>query len=51
MNYLGWRGQKNSLKISAGAQSEDLEPSRTIEEFFSKKYSWFYMQRMCTLFG
>ena len=50
-NYLGWRGQKISLKISSGAQSEDLEPSLTIQEFFSKKYSWFYMQRMCTLFG
>ena len=50
-NYLGWRGQKNSLKISSGAQSEDLEPSLTIQEFFSKKYFWFYMQRMCTLFG
>ena len=48
---LGWRGQKISLKISSGAQSEDLEPSLTIQEFFSKKYSWFYMQRMCTLFG
>ena len=21
------------------------------KSFFSKKYSWFYMQRMCTLFG
>ena len=40
-NYLGWRGQKISLKISSGAQSEDLEPSLTIQEFFSKKYSWF----------
>ena len=50
-NYLGWGGQNISLKISSGAQSEDLEPSRTIEEFFSKKYSWFYMQRTCTLFG
>ena len=50
-NYLGWRGQNISLKISSGAQSEDLEPSLTIQEFFSKKYSWFYMQRMCTLFG
>ena len=51
-NYLGWRGQKNSFKISSGAQSENLEPSLlTIQEFFSKKYSWFYMQRMCTLFG
>ena len=28
--YLGWRGQNNSLKISSGAQSEDLEPSLTI---------------------
>ena len=25
-NCLGWRGQKISLKISSGAQSEDLEP-------------------------
>ena len=50
-NNLGWRGKKKSLKISSGAQSEDLEPSLAIQEFFSKKYSWFYMQRMCTLFG
>ena len=50
-NYLGWRGQKISVKISSGAQSENLEPSLTIQEFFSKKYSWFFMQRMCTLFG
>ena len=50
-NYLGLRGQKVSLKLSSGAQSENLEPSLTIQEFFSKKYSWFYMQRMCTLFG
>ena len=50
-NYLGWRGQKHSLQISSGAQSEDLGPSFTIQEFFSKKYSWFHMQRMCTLFG
>ena len=40
-NYLGWRGKKLSLKISSGAQSENLEPSLTIQEFFSKKYSWF----------
>ena len=40
-NYLGWRGTKISLKISSGAQSENLEPSLTIQEFFSKKYSWF----------
>ena len=25
-----------SLKISSGAQSEDLEPSLTIQEFFQK---------------
>ena len=43
-NYLGWRGPKLSLKISS---SENLEPSLTIQEFFSKKHSWFYMQRMC----
>ena len=40
-NYLGWRGPKLSLKISSGAQSENFEPSLTIQEFFSKKYSWF----------
>ena len=40
-----------SLKISSGAQSENLELSLTIQEFFSKKYSWFYMQRMRTVFG
>ena len=50
-NYLGWRGQKLSLKISSGAHSENLEPSLTIQKLFSKKNSWFYMQRMCTLFG
>ena len=43
---FGLEGSKISLKILSGAQSEDLEPPRTIEEFFSKKYSWFYMQRM-----
>ena len=30
-------------KISSGAQSEDLGPSLTIQEVFSRKYSWFYM--------
>ena len=39
------------LKKMSGAQSEDLGPSLTIQEFFPKKYYWFYMQRMCTLFG
>ena len=34
-NYLGWRGQENSLNISSGAQSEDFEPSLTIQDFFS----------------
>ena len=38
-NYLGWRGQTISMKISSGAQSENLEPSLTIKEFFSKKNS------------
>ena len=50
-NYLGWKGQKQSLKISSVAQSENHEPSLTIQEFFPKKYSWFYIYRMCTLFG
>ena len=36
-SYLGCRGQKNYFKISSGAQSEDLEPPLTIQEFFSKK--------------
>ena len=35
--YLGRRGQKHSFKKSSGAQSKDLEPSLTIQEFFSKK--------------
>ena len=48
-----WVGgvKKFPWKISSGAQSENIEPSLTIQEFFSKQYSWFYMQRMCTLFG
>ena len=50
-NYLGWRGQNISLKILSGTQSENLEPSLTTQEFFAKKYRWFYMQRMCSLFG
>ena len=49
-NYLGWRGPKISLKISSGAQSENLEPSLTIQELKKKKIL-FYMQRMCTLLG
>ena len=40
------RSKKNSCKNSSGAQSEDLRPSLTIQEFFSRKYSWFYMQRI-----
>ena len=40
-NYLGWRGQKISFKISSGAQSQDLEPSRTIQEFFQKNIPGF----------
>ena len=48
---FGLEGSKKFLKISSGAQSKDLEPSLMIEEFFSKQYSWFCMQRMCTLFG
>ena len=38
---FGLEGSKISLKISSGAQSENLEPSLTIQEFLSKKYSWF----------
>ena len=38
--------KKFPWKISSGAQSEHLGPSLTIQEFFSRKYSWFYMQRM-----
>ena len=40
-NYLGWRGQKISLKISSGAQSEDLVPSFMIQEFFQKNIPGF----------
>ena len=40
-------GVKNfPWKISSGAQSEDLGSSLMTQEFFSNKYSWFYMQRM-----
>ena len=38
---LGRRGQKKFLKISSGAQSEDLEPPRTIQEFFQKNIPGF----------
>ena len=38
---LGLEGSKISLKISSGAQSEDLEPSRTIQEFFQKNIPGF----------
>ena len=48
---FGLEGSKNLLENFLGAQSENLEPSLTIQEFFSKKYSWFYLQRMCDLFG
>ena len=41
-NYLGWRGPKISLKISSGAQSGNLEPSLTIQEFFSKNIPGLY---------
>ena len=34
---LGLEGSKNSLKISSGAQSEDLEPSRTMSKSFFQK--------------
>ena len=39
-NYLGWRGPKLSLKISSGAQSENLEPSLTIKEL---KYIYIFL--------
>ena len=49
---LFWlEGSKYFQTNSSGAQSEDLGPSLTIQDFFSKKYPWYYMQRMCTLFG
>ena len=41
-NFLGWRGPKISLKISSGAQSENLEPSLTIQEFFQKNIPGLY---------
>ena len=39
--YLGWRNKKKSLKISSGAQSENLEPSLTIQGFFQKNIPGF----------
>ena len=50
-NYLGWRGQKISLKISSGAQSEDLEPSLTIQEFFQKIITGFICSVWVPLLG
>ena len=38
---FGLEGSKISLKISSGAQSENLEPSLTIQEFFSKNIPCF----------
>ena len=38
-------GVKNFLSKKSSPQSEDLGPSLTIQEFFSKKYSWFFMQQ------
>ena len=40
-NYLGWKGPKISLKISSGEQSENLESSLTIQEFFQKNIPGF----------
>ena len=39
---FGLKGSKNSLKISSGAQSENLEPFFTIQEFFSKNIPGLY---------
>ena len=38
---FGLEGSKNLLENFVRAQSENLEPSLTIQEFFSKKYSLF----------
>ena len=40
-NYLGWRGPKISLKISSGAQSENLEPLLRSKSFFQKNIPGF----------
>ena len=40
-NYLGWRGQKISLKISSGAQYENLEPSLRSKSYFQKNIPGF----------
>ena len=45
-NFVAGGVKKFPWKILSGAQSEHLGPSLTIQEFFSKKYSWFYMQRI-----
>ena len=50
---FGLEGLKEFLEKNRQGHNlkEDLEPSIAIQEFFSKKYSWFYMQRMCTFLG
>ena len=39
---FGLEGSKISLKISSGAQSENLEPSLTVQVFFQKNISGLY---------
>ena len=46
---FGLEGSKNFLEKLR--QVHNLKISNTIQEFFSKTKSWFYMQRMCTLLG
>ena len=49
---FGLEMSKHFLESSSGAQSEDLEPSLTIQEFFSKNIPGFICSVCtCTLFG
>ena len=48
LKLFGLEGPNKFLEKNrqAGAQSGDPGPSLTIQDFFSKSYSWFYMQRI-----
>ena len=48
---FGLEGSKISLKLSSGAQSENLETVSYDPRVLIKKIFLVYMQRMCTLFG
>ena len=49
---FGLEGSKKSLETFRQVHNLKI-PDRLLQSksFFQKKYSWFYMQRMCTFFG